>query len=341
MIKQAILDYGLSKSVKTFEHDRSKTIGASEIGQCARRVRWSKDASDKPHEGRARWGATLRGNLIEEELWLPAMRGAWGARLVMAGEDQQTFIDEHLSATPDGLLVNLTAKEYKAVTGCKGSGSVVVECKSIDPRVNLTEARAENQLQVQAQMGLIRKLTHWHPSRAVITYINASFLDDIQKFVVEFDPEIFKSAEYRARMILQAPDGADLRPEGLIAGGKECEHCRFFDRCAKTRFDAVPTKKNVVDPQFRAEIEDACSEIKKLQSLVNVNEELVNTKKQELKERLAEKGVRWIDGVVSWSSHNGRQSYDMDAIREVLKEFRVNVDKFKKQGTPGDRLQIL
>ena len=45
--------------------------------------------------------------------------------------------------------------------GIKYKGDVVVECKTIDPRVNLLEEKSENAFQVQVQMGLIRELTKY------------------------------------------------------------------------------------------------------------------------------------------------------------------------------------
>jgi hypothetical protein len=34
---------------KTFEHDRTQSVGASEIGQCARKVFWTKNELDPAH----------------------------------------------------------------------------------------------------------------------------------------------------------------------------------------------------------------------------------------------------------------------------------------------------
>ena len=341
LITDAILDYGQQVSITTFKHDRSTTVGASEVGMCARRVRWSKDVGDKTRvKVRTRWGAALRGNLIEEHVWVPAIRKKWGERFLLGGKSQETLIHGDLSATPDGILVGLTPEEYKRLTGLKGSGDVVVECKTIDPRVNLVEEKSENRFQVQVQMGLIRKKTKFKPSAAVITYINASFLDDVKEFVVPFDPSVFKVVEERAKAIMST-DGVKLRPEGLIAGGKECEHCRFAERCGRVRSAAVPTAKKKADEQFVAEIIDYCKEIRQYEEKAKTNDEQVRLMKQILKERLASHGVRCIDGVVSWSSFNGRSSYDMEKLGEELKRRNIDIEKYRKDGTPGDRLQIL
>ena len=92
--------------------DRQNTIGASEIGQCARKIFFAKNAGDRIYGVDSdedyvdAWGATLRGNLFEDYLWVPALLARYGDKLKFAGENKQTFIDEFLSATPDGLLVD-------------------------------------------------------------------------------------------------------------------------------------------------------------------------------------------------------------------------------------------
>ena len=52
------------------------------------------------------WGATLRGRLFEDHFWVPALRACYGAKLLFAGDQQQTFVSGFLSATPDGLLID-------------------------------------------------------------------------------------------------------------------------------------------------------------------------------------------------------------------------------------------
>ena len=342
MLTDAIIAYGQQITTRIFKNDRSVTVGASEVGMCARRVRWLKDVGDKSRvKVLTRWGATLRGNLIEEHVWVPALRKKWGNRFLMGGEDQDTLVHGYLSATPDGLLVNLTPEEYRNLTKLRGSGAVVVECKSIDPRVSLTEVKAQNAFQVQVQMGIIRKKTKFKPSAAVVSYINASFLDDVTEFVVPFDPEVFSVAERRAKMVMECRDATLLRPEGIIEGGKECQHCQFTDRCGRARENAVPADGGEVSDKFRKEVVERCRQIKKLTASIEETEAKVNLLKQELKERMSKEKVRWIEGVVSWSRFAGRTSYDMDKLREELKLLRFDLEKYRKPGTPGDRMQIV
>src|ERR1700761_6997463 len=66
---------------RTFE-GREHTIGASEIGQCARKLFWTKN-QEAPVRGACRnpayfdsWGSRVRGSTFEDHFWLPAP--AWG-----------------------------------------------------------------------------------------------------------------------------------------------------------------------------------------------------------------------------------------------------------------------
>ena len=144
-----------------------------------------------------------------------------------------------------------------------GDGSIVVECKTIDPRVKLDAPKPEHAFQAQAQIGLFRELTPHRPEVALISYANASFLDDVIEFVVRFEPAIFANAKRRAAAILTAQAAQQLKPEGWIAGGRECEFCTFNRACGVIRH-AVPTKPvtGLPDPQFVAEIADLSREAK-------------------------------------------------------------------------------
>ena len=130
---------------KLWTHDRSNTVGASEVGQCARKIFWLKSENDSAHrvdrdpDYTETWGARMRGTMFEDNFWEPALRKRFGDRLVFAGRNQRTFVSDFLSATPDGMIVDLTAEE-KAEIGTDAD-CVMVECKTADPRTNLDVAK--------------------------------------------------------------------------------------------------------------------------------------------------------------------------------------------------------
>ena len=136
IIKKTLDQYAASVD-KLWTHDRSNTLGASEVGQCARKIFWLKSESDSAHRV-ARdpdyvetWGARMRGTIFEDKFWEPALRAKFGKRLLFAGRYQKTFVSDFLSATPDGMIINLTAEE-RAEIGT-GADCVMVECKTADP----------------------------------------------------------------------------------------------------------------------------------------------------------------------------------------------------------------
>lgn len=352
MIREAIDAYG-SRLNKAFDHDRKKSVGASEIGLCARRVHWAKHsvaADEQPRlkrnkrgsmQARANWGAHVRGTVIEEQLWLPAMRKKFGKSLLYAGEEQVTLFDGSLSGTPDGLLVDQPRGLLKdlGVADIGADRSVVVECKSIDPRVNLVEEKSENAFQVQVQMGLFRTQTRHQPLYAVISYVDASFWHDVAQFVVKFDPDQYEAAKRRAAAILHG-DLSDNRPDGWIAGGKECEWCPFFRRCSGERNAVPPDKLGPVDPQFAAEIADMCREKSRLDLAAKQAEDAAADAQDRIRARLKERGVNRVPGVVRWFSIKGRDNWDNAGIREAARAAGVDVDAYVTAGEPTSRLNI-
>ena len=203
-----------------FKSDRMKTVGASEIGLCSRKIWYVKHNAARDVEYVDGWGAARRGVTFEKQFFVPAMRKHYGANLIDTGAQQKRHVDKYLSATPDGILIN---QKRNLLAGLMvpdiGEGKcILLECKTIDPRINLSEPKGEHVFQAQVQLGLVRKLTKYKPKYCVLVYTNASFFDDNVEFVIEFNPEVFARAEQRAKAIILARDASELKPEGWIDG---------------------------------------------------------------------------------------------------------------------------
>jgi len=343
IIQDALDGYVNSPTMeKTFLMDRERTIGASEIGQCARRMYWTKrpdPPTDPDHSDR--WGARIRGTVMEDKFWVPAMRRRFRKNLILAGNKQTTIHDRYMSATLDGLLVNMP-RDLLAQYGVPDIGPgqcITVECKTIDPRVNLTEAKHANMLQTQSGMGLIRALTKYRPEYALISYIDASFWDDVDEFVVPFNADLYERMHTRAVKIKTATNPVELQPEGWIAGGKECEYCPFTKACGITR-RSVPEVEAAADAQFVAEMRDLCLEHEVLNKEAKRIEVLLNEKKDEIKNRLREKSVRKLPGIVSWSGVKGRTNVDMPAFKAAAFDAGVDIASFETTGEPTDQLRV-
>lgn len=219
-------------SGRTWAHDRAKSVGASEIGQCLRRVWFSKRGQERDADANGdTWGYRVRGSTYEDAWFVPALRAYYGKRLRLAGDQQRSFFDEDspLSATPDGLLRDLTADEQAAWN--TSADSIVVECKSIGTFQPASLPRPEHEFQVQAQIGLVRQHGRYMPDTAVIVYTSAFDWSRISEHVVHFDPDVFERARARAR---EAMESLIPVPEGQDAGGRECRFCPYARTCGHT-----------------------------------------------------------------------------------------------------------
>src|SRR5262249_26101699 len=144
IITSALANYAV-KVRRTFIKARSRTIGASEIGQCMRRLFYLKTEGD-PTRGAQRnsdhvdgWGNPTRGTIFEQHYWEPALRATYGSRLRFAGKMQRTFIKDYLSATPDGLITNLDDDVLAplGIASIGGDHALLIECKNVHPNTRL------------------------------------------------------------------------------------------------------------------------------------------------------------------------------------------------------------
>ena len=343
MLKTILHDYVIADA-KKWKHNRTLTIGASEIGGCARRSWYSKKQASKDDDHIERWGATRRGDLIEQHLVVPALAKKYGSSLLWAGKKQKTFLDKWLSATPDGLIKNLKANAL-AHLGVKDIGPgkcILIEIKSIDPRANISVEKRQHRYQTQVQMGLVREQTDYRPEYALIVYVDASFHDEINEFVVKFEPKVYATAKRRAQDILTAKKPKELAPEGYIAGGGECDNCAWKDACGIERH-ALPSEKwkdKPVDPQRVAEMEDMCRAAKQYEAARDEADAKLKTQQEAIRTRLREWDIRKVPGVVALASVKGRSSYDNEGIRAAAQAAGVDIEKFSRVGESTSRLTI-
>lgn len=327
---KSILHSYAAKLEKTWQHDRLSTVGASEIGQCLRKTWFSKNEAPQDAGYVDRFGAKLRGDIIESHYWVPGILASLpeGWQLLYAGREQRTLVDGYLSATPDGLLIS------------PDGDCTYLECKSIDPRANLPAEKPEHSFQTQAGMGLVRHATEYQPDRALISYIDASFLDEVTEFAVAFDPAVYQAAKDRARLVMTAEDPLALPPEGKLSGGDECKWCPWASHCAAVAVAGIPAS------DAPALGHNAITELKALR---DKERELATRKKTDesdhaaaceaIKEFLRANGVRGHKGdgwSVSWSAVKGRTTLDTSAVEAA----GLDLTPYQKPGKPGDHLNV-
>lgn len=330
---------------RIFDRDRSRTVGASEIGQCARKIWWYKAGAAKDPEYEDAWGARVRGAVFENHFWVPALRRRYGDKLKCAGVNQRTIAGYHLSATPDAIIVD-QPRDALAELGVPDIGpgrSFLAECKTVDPRTNLAQPKPEHVFQLQAQLGLVSTFTAYQPQHGLLTYTDASFWNELKPFVITFDPAIFESAKARARAIMTATCFDELKPEGWIAGGQECAYCPFAKPCGHDRAAVPPKATGEVNTQFAAEIADLARDAKRHEADIDAATVRLREVQHAIKGRFKEHGIRRAqseDVTVTWSDVKGRQSWDNKAIREAAAQAGVDVESFSTVGEATDRLNI-
>ena len=108
-VLEALNEY-VETNKKVFSTDRSQTVGASEIGQCERKIAAFKlegtGGSEimRDPDYKDSWGARERGNLIENHLMVPAIKAKYGELAQLTGQEQHSFVSDFLSCTPDCLI---------------------------------------------------------------------------------------------------------------------------------------------------------------------------------------------------------------------------------------------
>jgi hypothetical protein len=343
IVKPALQAFA-QRRVKAFLKKRyqpKKFVGASEIGQCIRRIAFAKSNATVTEN----WGASQRGVTFEDHFWVPAMRAAYKKNLLYTGTQQRSLVLGNLRATPDGLLINQKrdALKHLGVDDIGPSREIVLDCKSLDPRINLATAKSEHEFQAQVQLALMGATTKHRPMYALISYVNASFFDDVVEFAIRYDAKVFEQARKRAAQALAKPP-SELLPEGWIAGGDECKYCPFAEPCRQMRGD-MPTKD--VSGNLSKGILEMLAELarneRQWHAKASASEDEQRKIQHQIKELLRAHGLNRIehDGItIVWSPVKGRPSLDMPALKSAAAKIGLDVQQFETVGQPTDRLTV-
>jgi len=200
--------------------DRTKYIGASEIGSCLRRVVLSK-LNPEPFD-QASMGRMLAGKAMENEV-VQLVRIALNGRLRNTGRAQLEF--KHptipLVAHPDGtVLAGIAGLDGDGVLEVKTAGAATFK------RYQNNGLPTQYLDQVQAQMGLSPGLT-W----ALVVLVSRENLAEMTTFTVRFDPEHYAQLEGRAA---RAMDILTYNIRNELPGEPErgfCHTCPYAVNC--------------------------------------------------------------------------------------------------------------
>jgi CRISPR/Cas system-associated exonuclease Cas4 (RecB family) len=213
--------------------DRGKFVTSSEIGKCARMVKYGKVLEPVEGFGKYGWGFAQRGHSVEA--WVvQQLHNIPGHEFQFGGEKQVSFYDGAQAGTPDHVL--------------SVDGDVwVIDYKSIDPRTNISNLpKPEHVSQVIQNMDLVEACLDVDTKGGLLVYINASDFSEIYEYVIDRNsPNVGEHMVYlerRAKSIIEAESPDDLEPEGLYNG--QCKTCVFTDHCSAALTNAKQEKAN-------------------------------------------------------------------------------------------------
>jgi hypothetical protein len=350
-VEAAFAEFGrLGKTA--FGHNRSLTIGASEIGRCARATAKRKLGHKPDPYYDDNNGFAKRGDLLENGFTAQATKywvESLGGKLLHAGQSNQiTLKAAPLSATPDGLAINMPRdclSEF-GVVDIGESRSLVVEMKSIDTMYKKEKLpKQEHVPQTLQQIGLIRhsKVIKHMPECGVVMYVNASNVYDVVTVPVAWSQHNFDSLVVRGKQLLACKDPDKLAPEGAIAGGRECRTCEFANQC--TGFTPwVHTAKKKPSPAVIKKVSTHVLVAKRAMVSLEVASKVAAETEAELYGLLNQAGTSFIqlpDGTTVYTQKVAPQlRMDTKALVAAAKAKGIDTDSFKKETKAGTKLTI-
>lgn len=356
-----IFDAFVATLTKTWSHDRSSTLGGSEVYGCLRQGFFEKRHAElgfEPDEDFEQdWGAMERGNLYEKHYIAPAISrflpqciNAEDVKVLYTDVDgQETLVSGRNSATPDGLITGLPKGCRVRVLAPKHDIDIVIEdivsdciClefKTIDPRATLMEERQKHHNQTQVQIGLFHETTEHKPYYSIVLYVDASFISKVIPFVVEYDPTVYAQAKVRADAIWQTDDPAMIVPEGRFSDA--CKHCRWRHACGTATKSAIPSYD--VDPQATPEtiaaMDVLARDVLAKRAAADAAELEWKLAQEAVKEMLMGRNTKKMQGPgwsVTWYAQDGKTTVDLKALRAS----GIDLEPFEKVGAGFDVLRV-
>ena len=293
MIREALAEYAETVA-RTFEA-REQTVGASDVGRCARAVYFEKNegdpafgaprnpdsrrqlgrASARDHLRAARLGACLAGDVRRA----PAVCRRASRKRSRSGSCQRhpRCADRRLRGRRAGAarrsryrrrrLAHRRVQDHRPARQARRAAA--------RPRFSGAGAARPDPCADPAPAGTRRHQLHRRLASGIVTY----------EFPIRRDPAVFETAQRRAQQILTARSAAALAPEGWIAGGRECERCPFSRACGNMRA-AVPAQAGKPSAQLTAEVVALAREAKRHEAELDAATAAFRSTQNEIKERL-------------------------------------------------------
>ncbi len=327
---------------RVFSVDRSKSLGASETFACIRKGWFAKH---KPELGdpTKNWGVLERGTVIENSYAVPKLRHIFGKdNCLYMGGDQETFVLQQSSATPDGLVLNQPLDTF-ADDGLASTEvpEFMCEIKSFDPRMNLKDEKDIHRGQTIMQLGQVRHHTKYKPVYSALLYINASDWTDIRPFFIKFNEAAYQQGRERAAKIYATTDVTKLFPEGKHTD--QCRYCQFAKHCNAADIRVFPSHiSNYGDNEVKLmhglalDYNKAAEQVKEAKKAAGIAADTIKATLVEMKS----KGMESDDFKVTYSKMAGKESLDREALESFLVKNGATYDDFVKLGEDFTRLTV-
>lgn len=342
------------KSTETqFNVNRMLTVGASEAFNCIRQLacekrheEWGIEPDDEPVD----WGAMQRGKLIENYHVVPAVQHGLPPEVTLefAGSEQHTLVLERNSATPDGLFTGIPVGPVKIIAGGHvieipevTAGCIGFEIKSIDPRATLEEEKKKHFGQTQIGLGLMRQKTQWAPDHWLILYVDASFLSKMTPFLINYQPNVFKSAQRIAKAIYERETIDDFEPEGKYTG--ECDNCRWKTACGDavlTQYAQQTNDQAGKDPVVVEAVTPAIEQYIAASKAAEEADENLERAKQAVKDALLANNARKVSSdswTMTWFTQKGKTTVD---YKQLVADHDIDTEPYKRTGNGFDQLKF-
>jgi hypothetical protein len=333
---------------KVFAHDRSTTVGASEVFGCMRENVFKKrypELAELAEEEDPEWGHAKRGDVIENAFVVPVLINMFGEKNChMMGEDQKTLVDGRLSATPDGAVTGLdsAALSMYNISDLGEDGHIAAEVKTFGgdfaaPRRTKNDdgtvsyaARVKHVGQNICQMGLMKLRTNFNPNYGVVLYVNPVNLKDVRPAPVAFDQNVYDAAKERAEDVFDMTKGlADYPAEGRATG--DCTYCEFCAKCQTIemdRYNEADTEHDALKAELIKKIDHQAAEVYNIRAEFKDMEKTKKVAESNLRELLLSTGVTKTP-TASLVKYKGRKTLDKVRIAE---EFDISLDEYTTTG---------
>ena len=283
--------------------DRSKYVGASDIGNCLKKSYLSKTVGES---------FDLRQLLIFE-------RGHVAEGIVAKALKAKGI---EFSEQVEVVGGNGFVKGHIDFTVRFPQECVVIECKSISSPLPDGRPRENWILQVQLQLGLLQERTR-RPCRGYILAINLNS-GEAEEFPVPFNETLYRTALNRAETLWKSVISGD-EPEGEISD--LCPYCSFKNRCSTLRSNGA---------ELPEEVASMIRRYKELQAAEKEAKEIKENLKAFMEAAGLKKGIT-EENTLLLSHRSGREMIDIEMLKE---EFPEAYNACKKRGNGYSVLKI-